>query len=419
MHRGPRGRVARVAVLLIAALAAAATVGGPGAGAATRSQSSKLLGAKNPAKGAAVKVGIISNGKSANIDNTDELTSSEAIVKWINEYRGGIGGRPIDLVTCTDQNDPAKAADCANQMIQERVAAVVIGQNGVLESVWTPLHNAGIPTFIYGAGNPNVLADTSTTFVMAGPRATLFSLPSGVAKKTKSKQLSAIIIDVPAATGFFKDPGPQMFKDVGVKMDLVAIAPGTADMTPQMQRVVSTNPKGAVFIVGNDAFCIAALNGLRAAGFDGKVATIQQCLTEATRTAVPSDFLKGIQISSGSPLDDKKHPATKQFNAVLDKYLTEDVDRTAGYPIGMFIVLSGFDVATEGLKGDVTPQSISTAAKAMGWSELPGTGFHFRCNGKADPANPAVCAAATNAATLDASGEAISYTPVNDTPIPD
>ncbi|GMU79060.1 MAG: hypothetical protein AMXMBFR46_18530 [Acidimicrobiia bacterium] len=408
-----------MAVLLTAALAPAASGGGPGAGPATRSQTSKLLGAKNPAKGAAVKVGIISNGKSANIDNTDELTSSEAIVKWINEYRGGIGGRPIDLVTCTDQNDPAKAADCANQMIQEKVAAVVIGQNGVLESVWTPLHNAGIPTFIFGAGNPNVLADTSTTFVMAGPRATLFSLPSGVAKKTKSKQLSAIIIDVPAATGFFKDPGPQMFKDVGVKMDLVAIAPGTADMTPQMQRVVSTNPKGAVFIVGNDAFCIAALNGLRAAGFDGKVATIQQCLTEATRTAVPSDFLKGIQISSGSPLDDRKHPATKQFNAVLDKYLTEDVDRTAGYPIGMFIVLSGLDVATEGLKGDVTSQSIIAAAKAMGWSELPGTGFHFRCNGKADPANPAVCAAATNAATLDASGEAISYTPVNDTPIPD
>ena len=44
-------------------------------------------------------------------------------------------------------------------------------------------------------------------------------------------------------------------------------------MTPQMQKVVSNNPKGVVFVLGNDTFCIAAFNGLRTAGLQGQVTT--------------------------------------------------------------------------------------------------------------------------------------------------
>ena len=52
-------------------------------------------------------------------------------------------------------------------------------------------------------------------------------------------------------------------------------------MTPQMQRLVTTNPKGTVFIIGNDAFCIAAFNGLRTAGFKGKIP--RSCSASPTR----------------------------------------------------------------------------------------------------------------------------------------
>ena len=76
------------------------------------------------------------------------------------------------------------------------------------------------------------------------------------------------------------------------------VALGTADMTPQMQKVVNDNPKGVVHIVGNDGFCIAAFNGLRTAGFKGQVTAIPQCFSDATRTSVPKDFLEGIKISA-------------------------------------------------------------------------------------------------------------------------
>jgi branched-chain amino acid transport system substrate-binding protein len=389
------------------------------AGASTPTQKSGVLGTKDPAKGTAVKVGVISNGKTPTIDNSQETPVAEATAQWINEYQGGIGGHPIQLVICNDGNEPGKAVDCANQMLQEKVVAVVIGQNGVAESSWRPLHDAGIPVFNYASGNTSMASDTASTFMVANPRASLFSLPAGVAKKAKAKKVSAVIIDVPAATSFYKEQAPDLFQKQGLDFELIAVAAGTADMTPQMQKLASGNPKGTAFVVGNDAFCIAAFNGLRTAGFKGTVTTIVQCITDATRTAVPGDFLKGMQISSFAPLTDAKDPSIKQYNAILDKYGADDVDRTNTVGAAMFNAMAAFGVAVKGLKGDATPASVLSTIKSMPWSVVPGSGgLHFRCNGKADPTQPAVCSNATNAATLDATGKPATYTPVNDAEIP-
>jgi branched-chain amino acid transport system substrate-binding protein len=109
----------------------------------------------------------------------------------------------------------------------------------------------------------------------------------------------------------------------------------------------------------------------------------------------------------------------KQYAAVVDKFGAASVDKSQINGVAMFLALAGLNVATKGLKGDVTPASITAAAKAMPWSVLPGTGgLHFRCNGKADPTQPATCGNNLLAATIGASGKATSYTTVGDTQIP-
>ena len=174
-----------------------------------------------------------------------------------------------------------------------------------------------------------------------------------------------------------------------------------------------------MFIIGNDSFCIAALNGLRTANFQGNITTIPQCLTDATRTSVPGDFLEGIQIAATSPIQNPKDPSMKQYYAILKKYGANDVDKSSIGGTAMFMALGGFDAATAGLKGEVTPAAIVAATKAMDFSVLPGSGgLHFRCNGKADPLQPAVCSNGTNAATLDSTGNATKYVPVGDDQIP-
>src|SRR5262245_42268160 len=414
--RGSRRRGAR-AVALIAALGiVGATFAGTVGTAAA--QGSSVLGTKNVAKGTPVKIGVISNGKTPTVDQSEETPVAQATAKWINQYQGGLNGHPIDLTICDDHGTASEATDCANKMIQEKVAAVVVGQESQLEAIWNALHTSGIPIYLYGASNPNVVADANT-FVLTNGHAVLLGLPAGVAKKNKSKKVSVVAIDVPAATSFFKDPGPSLYQKEGLELELIPIAAGTADMTPQMQKLASGNPKGTVFIIGNDAFCIAALNGLRAASFKGQITTIPQCLTDATRTAVPADFLSGISIAATSPIENPKDPSIKQYYAVLDKFGASSVDKSNIGGVAMYMAVAGFAAANRGLKGDPTPAAISAATKAMDWTVLPGTGgLHFRGNSRAEPAQPAVCANGTLVATLNSQGRTAKYVPTGDEQIP-
>ncbi|HLM18099.1 MAG TPA: ABC transporter substrate-binding protein, partial [Acidimicrobiia bacterium] len=149
---------------------------------ASAASSDSLLGKKHQATGAPVKIGLVTDGKGSATDNSIETPVTEAAVKWINQYRGGIAGRPIDLDICVTGGDPSKSADCANQMIQDNVAAVVLGVNQFTQNTWTPLHSAGVPMFINSSGNPDVLADTDSTFVFQAGPAAIQNLIIGAAK---------------------------------------------------------------------------------------------------------------------------------------------------------------------------------------------------------------------------------------------
>src|SRR5215470_20233897 len=105
MGRAHRRLAARAAALLAVAAVAAGGLAGTSAASAP-AQKSSLLGTKNPAKGTPVKIGVISNGKTPTIDNSQETPVAQATAQWINDYQGGIGGHPIQLVICNDGNDP-------------------------------------------------------------------------------------------------------------------------------------------------------------------------------------------------------------------------------------------------------------------------------------------------------------------------
>jgi branched-chain amino acid transport system substrate-binding protein len=381
-------------------------------------RTANILGTKNPAKGTPVKIGLISDDLAGTTDNSLETPVTNAAVQWINQYRNGVGGHPIQIDRCVTNGEPGKSTDCANQMIADKVAAVLTGSNRNFQNSWEPLHAAGIPVFSFAAGYPPALADSASTFVFGAGTAGFNALNIGAAQnmKPKSKTVTAVVIDVPAATDPYKTTLPPIYKDAGLALDLVTVPAGTADMTAQMARVASSNPKGPVFVLGNDGFCISAFNGLRTAGYKGQVTAIPQCFSDATRTAVPADFLEGIQITSGAPIDTPKDPSMKQYAAVLDKFGASSVDKSRTTGVSMFQGVLGLNIATQTLKGEATPQSIIAAAKSMPWTELPATGgLHAQCGKAVQPANPAVCMPGSLAATLGPDGKATKYVVVGDT----
>src|SRR5437879_3644358 len=97
-----RGAVAVVvgAALLAAACGSSSKSTSTSATPTTASGAASLLGTKRAASGTPIKIGTVGDGKTPAIDNTSQVTIAKAMVKYFNEYRGGIGGRPVELVSC-------------------------------------------------------------------------------------------------------------------------------------------------------------------------------------------------------------------------------------------------------------------------------------------------------------------------------
>ncbi|WP_307875170.1 ABC transporter substrate-binding protein [Frankia nepalensis] len=372
------------------------------------SAAASVLGPVAPAKGEPVKIGVILEGKSTVSDMSVQDPVVDAAVQWLNEHRSGIEGRPIQVVTCEALGDPGKATDCGNLMVEENVVAAVIGESAVMEPAWRPLHDAKIPVMINGTSDPGILADKDSTFVLLEGTAGTIGLPIQVAKEKGLKKVTGIVIDVPAATALQTNVAPAEYEKAGIEFELIRIPPGTADMTPQLGAVTSGEPSLA-FVLGNDAFCISAFNGLRAVGFTGPISAIAQCVTDATRKAVSGDVLDGMEISAATPIG-TDNPATQLYKAVIDKY-APSVDTSKAAGMIMFTTIAALQTSLSGITGEITPASVTSTIRAMPESELPaGGGIKFKCDGKASTMSATFCSRGTLVATLDDKGVPETYT---------
>ncbi|HET8618690.1 MAG TPA: ABC transporter substrate-binding protein [Acidimicrobiales bacterium] len=424
IRRRPGWRIALAVLSALALVAAACGDDDDGAESGSASEpaeetsgGSDLLGPEDPAEGEPIKLGMVSDGATQAFDNTDELRAAEAAAEFWNTHRAGIAGQPVEVVTCETGGDPAGATDCANQMVEAGVTAVTLSQSAVAESVWEPLHGAGIPTLWFQTSTEAMLTDTESSFVMVNPLATLYGTTLAAAESEGADKIAFVLIDVPQALGSFESGAADaILENADLTYELIRIPVGTADMTSQMQDVVESEA-GVVQIVGNDAFCIAAIQGLNAVGYEGAITSIAQCITDATRQALPGQ-LEGIDITSTMALGDTSDPAYQLYEEVIATFGEDVEDVENATAMGGYTAMSSLITALQGISGEVTPQSAAAAIRSMEEADYPGAdGLTFQCGGTAYEPQPAVCSNGSLRATLDADGNPASYEAVDSTDI--
>ncbi|WP_426574494.1 ABC transporter substrate-binding protein [Aquihabitans sp. McL0605] len=409
--------VAGSAVLLLAvsACAGSSDAGSGGASASTtaptKSKVETLLGPVNKATGSTIKLGFISDGATDAFDNTSELDAAKASVDYFNEHQAGVAGHKVELETCTTGGDPAGATDCGNQLVQKNVAAVALAQSAVAESAWEPINKAKIPMFIMAANGDSILKSPNYTYVVYDGTSALFSLPFSVAKQQKVKKLAFVVIDVPQAVAVFESTGPAAMKKAGLDYVLVKVPAGTADMTPQMQEVASSGA-GLVHVIGNDAFCIAAFQGLQAVAYDGTVTSITQCITDATRKSAPPEILDGMYVTATAAVGASDDPSYQLYDAIMRTFAPDTKLIDDSITMQAYGAMSGLLTSLQGVKGDVTPDTANTAIKTMKLSEYPGAaGLKYQCGAGQSKNYPVtVCTNQTLQAQLDSKGRPTKYT---------
>lgn len=393
-------------MLFLAVAASALAVAGCGssqdnsAATTTSAAANHILGNPKPATGGPVSIGYVYDGTSDAIDNSNELKAAQASVKYVNEYLGGIGGRPIKLDVCSTDQNPAQAANCVTQFVTDKVLAVLNGVSGEGGSVFPALSKAGVPVFVTTTIDAASLKAPGI-FVMGNGIASALAGPAKVAQRAHLTRAAIIVTDVPAAAGPVKAAASLFYGNAKVKPDIVAIPADAADMTPQVQAELSNNP-GQFDIIGVPSFCARTIQAITSVGFKGDIVVLQSCIDSTTAQTAGS--LKGVKMLTANSTDPNS-AEFKLFAAVIDKY-APGTD-LGGVTATGYQAVVGFARGLAGLTGDVTSASIIATLKAMPATPMPlGDGITFKCDGQQMPVlAPNMCSTAVLAGTLDANGK--------------
>lgn len=172
------------------------------------------LGDPNAAAGDPIKIGLFNVEGGSVVSQPALGDAAVAAADYANDYLGGLAGRPIEVVRCADKNDGASATACANQFVEEGVAAVVAAQPAQADLLLPTLVGAGIP---YVGVSPVASAEVTTPepfFFAAGFLGTL-SAWAGYAQEQGWKSFAIFLVDTPAAVGAVQSIGSAMFEKAG------------------------------------------------------------------------------------------------------------------------------------------------------------------------------------------------------------
>jgi branched-chain amino acid transport system substrate-binding protein len=366
-----------------------------------------VLGTPNKATGSPITIGISNPGKTGAVDTTDENTAAKAAVAYANDYLGGINGHVIKVKECSTQDTAAGSSDCANQMIQANVAATTqaSGDDVTIKA----MAKGGILDFMNVGATPVALG-TPDAYSMANPLAA-YGVPAAYAKQIGAKNAALLVIDVPGASGPAKQLGPLFFGNAGVKLDVVTIAQGTADMTPQVQATLSKKPD-LYYILGDATFTTSAIKAIKTLAPNAKISMYYTGISPKP-TNIPGGYA-GVATVATQVLDPSS-AEYKLYAAIQAKYNgATSAIATSGYApmLGLIRALNAAKLTDTSAKGVLAALAAAPAVP------LPlGGGATFQCNGKAVSISPFICSAAGAIADTAADGKLSNFKPLGDASI--
>ena len=332
-HGSRAGRALRPAALILltaATLTAAAacssssstpssagtsTAGGTASAATTSADLAKYLPGKK-ASGTPVKIGLINNEGSSPVAEPSTGDAAVAAADYANAELGGIGGHPIQVIRCSENEDVASSTACANEMVQDNVAAVDIGTTGLGNTIVPIITKAGIP-YVSATGSSSDELTTPGTFMWTGGFPADLGGMAKYAGEHGYKKVTAFVIDAPSALAGAQQIGTPAFKAAGVALSIEAVPDAVADATPQVTAGLGDQP-GAVAIVADASTCTSVLQALSTVDPTLPVYAVTSCLNSSTLTALGS-AMNGVKIFGRSDTE-SNNPEAELYRYVMAKY---------------------------------------------------------------------------------------------------
>lgn len=339
-----------------------------------------------PATSTPIKIGVINPEGGPAISQPGNREAAEAAVKYANESLGGIAGHPVEIVYCANKEDPASAIDCANQMVEQGVAAVVVPSTGQGPSMVPIITGAGIPFMGVQGVSPAELT-TPNAYMLTGGFPGVLKGMADYSKANDFKKVTIYVTDNASVVPAAKAMGEPAFEASGVDLQIVPVPLGTPDTTPQVSSGLSDKPD-AVAVVGDATMCTSTLKALSNLAATQEKMLIQPCLDESTIEAVGPALEDAKVFTTADLVSDD--PEAVLYRDVMATY-APDTD-LGGYTYTGYQTMLGLIRSAQGVQGEPTSQSVGAAIASAKDVVLPvGHEITFTCDGTALPATPTVC----------------------------
>ncbi len=284
--------------------------------------------------------------------------AAEIYMQYIND-RGGIAGRPLEVITCDDQGDPNVGATCAREAVDEGAIAVVGSFVFDASRIIPVLEENSIPWF--GACCP--LVEQEFASPISFPLGSL--LPGqGAGLGWKMAQDGCenpvnVVIDIPA--GDVAYPAVVNAYEVGGgapdawRMVKIPQVPG--DYSAQVAEAVAD---GTDCIAGGiaDSNWAAFLPALAASGAEVRLYGLQGNLNSKIAEEFP-ELTEGGVVSNSYP--NIEGPMWEDYRASLEEYDAPDLDWNSLAGLGTWTAYTAFKNVVEGMSGEITNETFLEA----------------------------------------------------------
>ena len=351
----------------------------------------------------AVTIGLISDGGGGSSIGTAALVEqgAKAAVAYQNEYGDGLEGHKIDLYICENQSTPAGGQTCANDMVQKGVVAVVEPFTGQGQTEVPTITAAGIP-YITISGASTAELTTPGSFAIDGGFPAYLGAEALSAKQHGYTKVGVLVDNVPAAIQGAEALGGIVFKAAGVGFTVVPVNSGTADMSPQLQSVVSGGAD-AVGMVGDVTFCSSFLQAYNTLDLKLPKYVLSTCQDPSILDSATLDkALAGSYITTTTQAS-KSDLAL--YGALIKKYdpkASPNPNVSSNQASGVTPVLT-LAAIMKGSTEPVTAAGIKTQTETAKNVVVPlSGGLTFTCNGMAIPLLKSVCSSSAALGVIQA-----------------
>ena len=249
------------------AAAGSASNGGSSAG-------GDVLGTPKAATGSPIVFGLL-NIESGPVTFPEVREAEQAAVKYVNGYKGGIGGHPIKIVSCVTDGQPSTSQRCANQIADQKPVAILGGADtgapGAIP-VWGRKNLAYLGGVPFTPVEQNYANAAIFSSISTGDNAAA----SVYAAKTLNAKSAAVIYtsDTQGTASGNIIAGTMTNAGIG-KITRISLPPTSSDVSSAVATAMGAHPD--VIYVDAPAACPGVLASLKQLGNTAKIFGVDPC----------------------------------------------------------------------------------------------------------------------------------------------